>query len=81
MAPKKSKRDVAVETMADLLIGHMEDTMTPPQAKAMLKDVKAFSQAPRRASRRGKRSQAAKSADSRPLSHVHAGSHKLPLVA
>jgi hypothetical protein len=48
MPRRKSKRDIAAEKMADLLIEHMEETMSPAQAQAMLSDLKSFSQEPRR---------------------------------
>jgi hypothetical protein len=46
MPRKKSKRDDAAERIAGLLIEHMEETMTPAQAKTMLKDLKTFSLKP-----------------------------------
>jgi hypothetical protein len=81
MPRKNSRRDAAAEKMAGLLIEHMEETMTPAEANATLRDLKAFSQAPRRASHRGKPSRSAKNADSRPLSRARAQeSHKLAFV-
>jgi hypothetical protein len=70
MPKKKSKRDIAAEKIASLLIEHMEETMTPAQGKAMLKDLKTFSSKPRRSSRHGKPSQSAKNAGSRLLSRA-----------
>jgi len=46
MPRKKAKREAAADEMADLLIAHMEETLTPAQAKTMLRDLKVFSQVP-----------------------------------
>jgi hypothetical protein len=73
MSQRKTKRDAAAEKMADLLIEHMEETMTPAQAKAMIGDLKSFSKKSRRFSRREKPSRVAKSVGSRPLSHARVG--------
>jgi hypothetical protein len=43
MQRKKSNRDIAAEKIASLLMEHMEETMTPAQGKAMLKNLKTFS--------------------------------------
>ena len=72
MPRKKSKRDIAAEKIAGLLIEHMEETMTPAEGKAMLKDLKVFSSRSRRSSLRGKPSLSAKTAGSHPLSRVRA---------
>jgi len=48
MPPKKSKRDAAAEKMADILIQHMEENLTPARAKALMANIKAFAQKPRR---------------------------------
>jgi hypothetical protein len=42
---EKSKVDIAAEGLADLLIEHMEATMTPAQAKAALRKLDELSQA------------------------------------
>jgi hypothetical protein len=46
MPPKKSKRDAAAEKMADILIQHMEENLTPAQAKTLIANLKSFSQMP-----------------------------------
>jgi hypothetical protein len=66
MKSQKSRRDIAAEKIARLLIEHMEETMTPARGKAMLKDIRTFSLKPRRSSLRGKPSRAEKTADYRP---------------
>jgi len=47
MPREKSKRDNAAERITGLLIEHMEETMAPAQAKAMLKNLKTLSLKPR----------------------------------
>jgi hypothetical protein len=39
MARKKNKVNQAAEKIADLLIQHMEETMTPAQARTMHRDL------------------------------------------
>lgn len=39
MPRKKTKIDIAAEKIADVLIDHMEETMTPAQARAMHRDL------------------------------------------
>jgi hypothetical protein len=39
MANKKDNVDVAAEKIVDLLIDHMEETMTPAEARAMREDL------------------------------------------
>ncbi len=36
---EKTKIDIAAEKIADVLIDHMEETMTPAQARAMRRDL------------------------------------------
>jgi hypothetical protein len=48
MLKQKTRREIAAEKMANLLIEHMEETMTRAQGKAMLKDLKDFSARQRR---------------------------------
>lgn len=41
----KTKAEIVAEKIASLLIEHMEETMTPRQAKRMLEDIDIFSKA------------------------------------
>jgi len=71
MARKKSNVNIAAEKIADMLIEHMEETMTPAEAKAMRTDLhKLAVKSNRRSSLHGKPSRSLKSADARPLSHA-----------
>lgn len=73
MAKSKDRVTIAAEKIADVLIGHMEETMTPAQAKTLRKDLhKLSAKSSRQSSRPGKLSQSAQNVDSRPLSHVSA---------
>jgi hypothetical protein len=42
MPRKKSKPDRAAGEVADILIGHMEETMAPAEAQTTLGDLKTF---------------------------------------
>jgi hypothetical protein len=73
MARKNNKVGEAAEKMADILIAHMEETMTPAQAKAMRTDIhKLAVKSTRQSSLRGKLSQSARNGDARPLSRASA---------
>jgi len=43
MPSKLLKRNSAAKRIANLLIEHMEETMSPAQGKATLRDLKTFS--------------------------------------
>jgi glutamate synthase domain-containing protein 3 len=62
MSRKKSERDAAVEKIIDLLAEHIEETMSPEQARALSADFKSFSQQLRRATPREEPSRSSRSA-------------------
>ena len=47
MAKKKNNIDVAAKQIVDLLIDHMEETMTPAKARMMRKDLHKLAIKPR----------------------------------